>query len=169
MNLQDVYRFCRYNCCNEVCIVSSLTIFTVCSVALQRFWSNVKLKENKTVGAENVQQNKYKIAPFSDVICAESKMQNRKLTKHRAWIFLVCYSCNFYPLMYLMITLLSGWRELCPAVDKIWNSGESGGKIYAEYVRIRESKGKNTEYGILIKGVVCRKSLSGSLSSTQKF
>jgi hypothetical protein len=147
MNLQNLYRFCRNNCCNEVCIISFLiTIFTVCSVTLQRFWSKnrVKLKENKDCdGAENVQQNKYKIPQFSDVIYAESKMQNKKLTKQPAWIFLVCYSCNFYPLMYLIISLLSGWRELCLAVDKIWNTGESDDKIYAEYVRrIRESKGK---------------------------
>jgi len=146
MNLQDPYRFCRNNRCNEVCIVSSLiTIFTVCSVTLQRFWSKICEFERKQdcVGAENVQQNKYKIPLYGDVIYAESKMQNKKLTNQSAWIFLVCYSCNCYPLMYLLITLLSDWRELCLAVDKIWNPGESDDKIYAEYVRrIGESKGK---------------------------
>jgi len=42
-----------------------------------------------------------------------------------------------------MLTLLSDWRELCLAVDKIRNTGESEDKICAEYVRrIGESKGK---------------------------
>jgi hypothetical protein len=105
-------------------------------------WNN-KYIEKKCVKLLIDKNYKIPLLVYSDLIYAESKMQNKNLTKQSAWILLVCYSYNCYPLMYLMITLLSDWRELYLAVHKIWNPGESEHKIYAEYVRrIGESKGK---------------------------
>jgi hypothetical protein len=44
----------------------------------------------------------YKIPLISGVITAESKLQNEKLTKQPAGIFLVCCSYNCYLVMYLI-------------------------------------------------------------------